>query len=293
MIQRSKFENRTSSVIIIFANYFLMNTKTRKFFFAAVLLSVVSAAVFAVGQFAMADREDKDDDDRKEILKKQETIPLKESKLIIEHNDTDEDTGFQGFIDSEGWKKITVTGPDGKILKFEGKNDLGKLGLTELFFETVEPENTEVSIEDVLETLPEGEYVFKGSAIEAGEKKGKTLGVAVLTHNIPDGTVLLSPAEDAIVPVDDLVVQWGTVDKTITGDDVNIISYQLIIEKDVPTHPNMIGKMGLSMYLPPSVTEMTIPGEFFEPDTDYNWEVLAIEESGNQTLQSSQFSTEE
>jgi hypothetical protein len=47
------------------------------------------------------------------------------------------------------------------------------------------------------------------------------------------------------------------------------------------------------MYLPASVTEITIPKEFLEPGTNYNWEVLAIEESGNQSLMSSQFSTEE
>ena len=29
-------------------------------------------------------------------------VPLKEAKLNIEHNATDKDTGFQGFIDSEG-----------------------------------------------------------------------------------------------------------------------------------------------------------------------------------------------
>ena len=45
------------------------------------------------------------------------------------------------------------------------------------------------------------------------------------------------------------------------------------------------------MYLPPDVNEMTIPSEFLEPNTDYLWEVLAIEESGNQALNSSQFST--
>ena len=27
-------------------------------------------------------------------------VPLKEAKLNVEHNATDEDTGFQGFIDS-------------------------------------------------------------------------------------------------------------------------------------------------------------------------------------------------
>src|SRR3989337_3964402 len=50
-------------------------------------------------------------------------IPLKEAKLIIEHNAKDHDTGFQGFIDSEGWNMITVTGPDGQVLKFEGKGN--------------------------------------------------------------------------------------------------------------------------------------------------------------------------
>jgi len=43
------------------------------------------------------------------------------------------------------------------------------------------------------------------------------------------------------------------------------------------------------MYLPPDVQEITIPSEFLEPETDYDWEVLAIEESGNQSLNSSMF----
>ena len=30
-------------------------------------------------------------------------VPLKDAKLNIEHNATDRDTGFQGFVDSEGW----------------------------------------------------------------------------------------------------------------------------------------------------------------------------------------------
>ena len=70
-------------------------------------------------------------------------IPLKEAKLNIEHNATDNDTGFQGFIDSEGWKWLEVRGPDGVVLTFRGRGDLGELGLTELFFESVEPANSE------------------------------------------------------------------------------------------------------------------------------------------------------
>lgn len=257
-----------------------MNARTTTILSFAVILTV-AAVLFTSGQFALAGGE----------ASKKHDIPLKEAKLIIEHNAKDHDTGFQGFIDSEGWKWITVTGPDGKVLRFQGDGMLGKLGLTELFFESVEPANADVPIAEVLKTMPEGKYVFKGSTIEVGENKGTTIGIALLTHDIPEGPVLLSPVEDAVVPVEDLMVSWNPVDKTIEGSEVNIIAYQLIIEKAEPPHPNMIGKMGLSMYLPASVTQITIPKEILEPETDYNWEVLAIEESGNQSLNSSQFST--
>lgn len=219
----------------------------------------------------------------------EELVPLKEAKLNIEHNATDHDTGFQGAVDSEGWKNLVFTGPDGTVLTIDGKGSLGHLGLTELFFETVEPKNAEVPIEDVLAILPEGDYTIRGSSVD----KGETIGTAWLTHTIPAGPVLLSPAEEAVVPAgEDLVVSWSPVDKTIDGADVTIIAYQLIIEKDTPPHPHMIGKFGLSMYLPASTTTITIPSAFFEPGTTYNWEVLAIEESGNQTLSSSTFQTQ-
>jgi hypothetical protein len=180
------------------------------------------------------------------------------------------------------------------VLEFKATGMLGKLGLTELFFETVEPANADVPIAELLKTLPEGKYVFTGSAIESGEKKGKTIGTALLTHDIPEGPVLVLPEEDDVVSAEeDLLVKWNPVHQTIDGSDVNIISYQLIIEKDETPHQHMIGKRGLSMYLPASVTEIPIPKEFLEPGTNYKWEVLAIEESGNQSLMSSQFSTEE
>ena len=219
-------------------------------------------------------------------------MPLKEAKLNIEHNATDKDTGFQGFIDSEGWKRLDARGPDGVVLTFRGRGDLGELGLTELFFESVEPANADVPIEEVLETLPEGNYKISGRAMENGESAGMTSGTAWLTHNIPAGPVLLSPAAGAVVPAGSLVVSWSPVTETITGRDVKIIAYQLIIERDVEPHPHMIGKFGLSMYLAPTVTTMTVPSGFLEPSTSYKWEVLAIEESGNQTLSSGEFETE-
>ena len=63
---------------------------------------------------------------------------------------------------------------------------------------------------------------------------------------------------------------------------IRIISYQLIIEKDVEPHRHMIGTFGLSMYLPPSVTRIDLPDGFLQRRTAYNWEVLAIERSEEQ-----------
>jgi hypothetical protein len=217
--------------------------------------------------------------------------PLKDAKLNIEHNATDRDTGFQGFVDSEGWRRLDVRGPAGKVLTFGGRGALGKLGLTELFFETVEPENKDTSIKKMLAKLPEGNYKIAGPAQENGESMGETSGKAWLTHDIPRGPRLISPGENATVPVRGVVADWEPVSKTITGKPVRIIAYQLTIEKDVEPHRHMIGKFGLSMYLPPSVTSIDVPDGLLEPGTAYNWEVLAIERSGNQTLSSGSFKT--
>lgn len=220
------------------------------------------------------------------------TIPLKDAKLNIEHNATDSDTGFQGFIDSEGWKRLDVRGPDGVVLSFQGRGELGDLGLTELFFESVEPANADLPIDEMLAKLPEGDYTIEGKAMEDGEGAGKTSGTAWLTHNIPAGPALLSPAAGATIPATGLTASWSPVTQTITGSAVTIIAYQLIIEKDEPPHPHMIGKIGLSIYVPASVTSIVIPDGFLEPGTPYKWEVLAIEESGNQTLSSGEFRTQ-
>jgi hypothetical protein len=223
---------------------------------------------------------------------RRDTIPLKEAKLNIEHNATDNDTGFQGFIDSEGWERLDVRGPGGIVLSLRARDDLGELGMTELFFETVEPENADVPLDDLLETLPEGDYVVSGKALEDGESAGKTSGTAWLTHVIPAGPQLVLPAQGATVPTSGVVASWNPVTTTINGGPVTIVAYQLIIEKDAEPHPHMIGTFGLSMYLPPSVTSIDIPDGFLEPGTQYKWEVLAIEESGNQTISSGKFETE-
>ncbi|MCG3131214.1 MAG: hypothetical protein FLDDKLPJ_01992 [Phycisphaerae bacterium] len=217
-----------------------------------------------------------------------ENVPLKEAKLIIEHNATDEDTGFQGAIDGEGWDRLDITGPAGVVLTIQGRGSLATHGLTELFFETVEPENTEAPIEDVLAVLPEWQYTIEGSTVDGN----RTTGVAVLNQRIPAGPVLLTPAEGAIVPAANLVMSWSPMTQILTGEPVIILRYQLIVEKDEEPHSRAIGKIGMSLFVPASVTRVTVPNEFLEPGTAYKWEGLAVEDGGNQTLSSSEFATE-
>src|SRR5919198_938625 len=190
-----------------------MNFKNKAMVLAAVSAAIIlgGALVSSGGQLRLAMAGGSNQE-------KENEIPLTESKLIIEHNAKDKDTGFQGFIDSEdGWKRITVTDPNGKkVLDFSPEDNLGKLGLTELFFESAEPENADVPISELLKTLPEGNYTFSGFTAESAEGNGTLIGTATFSHDIPEAPAILSPEEDAVLPKDqDLHVSWSSVDKTI------------------------------------------------------------------------------
>lgn len=265
-----------------------MNFTRRTMMLAAVAVAtaiVCGTLVSGSQQLAMAG----------ESKQKEKMIPLTESKLIIENNAKDKDTGFQGFIDSEqGWERITVTDPNGKkVLDFRPEGDLSKLGLTELFFESTEPENADVPIPELLKTLPAGTYTFKGFTADSADEKGTLIGTAEFSHDIPEAPAILSPAENSTLPNGEaLDVSWSLVDKNIDGSDANITAFQLTIEKETAEpQPHMIGTFGFTMNLPPSVTQITIPKEVFEPGSDYSLEVLAIDENGNQSINSTSFST--
>jgi len=220
-------------------------------------------------------------------------IPFSAAKLLIEHNATDEDTGFQGFLDGEPWEHVDLVGPRGIQLTIEPRRGLNGLGLTELFFETNEPENAEIPIEDVLAILPAGEYEWEGWSIEGVRMEGN----ATLTHAIPAGPEITSPLEGATVDPNNLTITWNAVPQTIDESDVEIVGYQLIVEKDLaalglepPRHG--FSKPVFSVHVPAPTTSVTVSRQFLEPGTPYKFEVLALEESGNQTLSSSAFETQ-
>jgi hypothetical protein len=217
-----------------------------------------------------------------------ETIAFDEAKLLIEHNATDEDTGFQAFVDGEPWNDLDIMDLNGKsILKVKGQGKLAELGLAELFFETNEPSNQDVAIGDLLANLPAGQYKFGGKSVDGAGMEA----TATLTHDIPAAPVIMSPLEDAVVDANNLVISWNPVTESLTGTDITIAAYQLIVEKEMESHPHAFANVALSVHVSPSVTSITVPPEFLEPGTSYEFEVFAIEESGNQTISESAFET--
>ncbi len=159
-----------------------------------------------------------------------------------------------------------------------------KQGGTEFFMESGEPNFDEVSFEEFLERFPEGEYRFRGRGVE-GER---FFGSAQLTHDVPDGPLLISPLEgDNPVDPNNAVVRWEPVGP---ANGSPIIAYQVIVELPDSPFP-AIPKFVLDVMMPATATELAVPPGFLLPDSEYEWEVLSIEESGNQTLSSSSFQT--
>ena len=248
-------------------------------FLAWPILAVSALALSGCG----SDEEEDDEEDGPPALSA--------AKLLIEHNATDLDTGFQGFADGDPWEELVIEGPSGPIARVTPEGGLAGFGLTELFFETSEPPNADVPISQVLARLPEGTYTFTGKMVGGGSSSMS----ATFTHAIPAGPVLVAPAEGATdVDPSNAVMSWETVTKTHDGaKDVKIVGYQVIVERKVEPaeFPQTFARPVCSVYLPASATKVTMPKEFMITDALYDWEVLAIEESGNQTLSGGDFLT--
>jgi hypothetical protein len=89
---------------------------------------------------------------------------------------------------------------------------------------------------------------------------------------VPAAPSVTFPTKGALVDPDGFKLTWEPVTRPA---GVKIVTYQVIVNQ---------GGRELSMYLPPSATSATVPGEFLEPGTTTGGEVLAREKSGNQTI---------
>lgn len=222
--------------------------------------------------------------------------PLEKAFLYIEHNATDSDTGVHGFFGGEGWPRLCVWDPDGALLlQMTATGPLGDLGFSDLFFESREPSNEDYSIDDLMTDFPEGEYLVGGVDFEGIDR----VATPRFTHAVPAPPTIVTPAlaedektsEETTVDPAELVVSWKPVTGTVDGDVVSIVAYQVTVTKEDHDDPDAISQPVYDVHVTPDVSSLPVPPEFLEAGSLYELEVLAIEESGNQTIAAGFFST--
>jgi hypothetical protein len=234
-----------------------------------ITLAAASAGAIAVGGGAQATAGAEPAPEQVAQAAAKKPLRFEEHSLFIETNASAGDAGLQMNLDGEDWDSLEIRDPQGRILvDVAAKSRLRQFGLTELFFEASEPPFKEFPFSRFKKTFPEGRYTFGGETVDGR----KLAGSDRLSHLVPRGPVVTFPTEGALVDPNGFQLTWQPVTRPA---GVKIVSYQVIVIQ---------GKRELSMYLPPSATSATIPGEFLEPGTKTEGEVLARDKSGNQTI---------
>ncbi len=224
--------------------------------------------------------------------------PFKITNIHFETNSSACDMGIQISFDTEGVTVGEVEDPfEQSVFSFrsvfgaEGTKDL-----TEMFQERVEPpiidleralgcEHSEDAIwlSDLLAAWPAGRYEFDG---ESGATEFE--GAARLSHKIPAGPEILAPDDGDVVPHDaPLLIRWRKVTTPLLNNlgPVEIVGYHVVVV-DITNEvlPPGKTKTAFDVDLAKSEVSLTVPKQYLEPGRMYEFEVLATEKGGNQTI---------
>jgi len=267
--------------------------KSRKLFLSAGAASLLVAPAFA---------DDHDEDAE---------IPFEVAEVFFELNDTDGDLGIHALIDGEPWKRLEIEDTnERRILGVNVRSRLRRQGLTEIFFESAEPTFDELPPAVFFHRFPEGTYEVEGHTLEGDELESET----EITHAMPappvptvNGVAAAEQCDDEepgydapVIEADEYVIAWSPVTMTHPSlghpqgaSGLVIVNYEVVVEAELETPDGEEFTSVFSVILPPDVTEMTVPGEFMEQTETFKYEVLAREESWNQTAIESCFLTED
>ena len=224
--------------------------------------------------------------------------PFKLTNIHFETNASACDMGIQLAFDTDGLTEGSVLGPQnqvvfsfGSAVGMEGTNDV-----TEMFQERVEPPIAElvsalgcepsanaITLNELLAAWPAGAYTFKGRSGAVEFEGGSSL-----THKVPAGPKIIAPKGGAIVPHDaPLLIKWRKVIDPILPSlgPVKIVGYHaLVVDVTVPVLPPGKLKTSLDADLSARETSFLVPEQYLQRNKIYEFEVLATEEGGNQTI---------
>ena len=219
-----------------------------------------------------------------------------EARLFFELNDTDGDLGIHGKIDGDEWKRVEIEGPnDRRLMNIRAIGRLKRQGLTELFFESAEPNFDDLDPSVFFNRFPEGWYEIEGVTLDGEELENEVY----LSHVIPAapaGVTVngLEAAEDCdaeelpevSAPV---TLSWEPVTtahaelgrdtgSTLSDHGISVIYYEVVVEIDdveylsssiVPDYVNEVE-------LPTAITDLIDETE----DGEFKFEILVRTDNG-------------
>lgn len=224
--------------------------------------------------------------------------PFKITNIHFETNASACDMGIQISFDTDGVTNGSVEDPNERVVyTFESVDGFERtMDVTETFQERVEPPIMDledalgcephpnaISLNELLATWPAGRYDFDG---QSGGTEFD--GFAGLTHKVPAGPEIIVPQDGAIVAHDaNLLIQWKKVTNPILPrlGPVRVVGYHaLVVDVTSPVLKPGQTKTSLDADLSGSETTFLVPKQFLEPNRIYEFEVLATEAGGNQTI---------
>ncbi|HEY2981461.1 MAG TPA: hypothetical protein VGJ22_09795 [Anaerolineales bacterium] len=224
--------------------------------------------------------------------------PFKITNIHFETNASACDMGIQISFDTDGITEGSVEDPHEKVVFSLRSVDGMEVtqDVTEMFQERVEPpiidlENAlgcepspdAIPLAELFASWPAGTYEFDG------QSRGVEFeGIAKLTHKIPAGPEITAPVDGAVVPHDaPLLIRWKKVTAPILPNlgPVEIVGYHVVVA-DVtnPVLPPGKLKTALDADLSQAETTFLVPKQYLEPNRIYEFEVLATDRGGNQTI---------
>ena len=269
----------------------------------ALLLPFVATFIFGVTVLEIRASGDEDE------------LPFAEAHLFFELNNTDGDLGIHALIDGEAWKRLIIEDTrERKMLDVKVKSRLRRQGLTEIFFESAEPTFDELAPQEFFNRFPPGIYEIEGMTLEGDELESET----ELTHVMPappqatvNGVPMAlqcddeEPGYDAtkVNGDDPVIIAWPAVTMSHPDPDgggaavqppvpVTIHNYEIVVEVELDVNGEEFSSV-FSAVLPPDATSFTVPAEIIALGNTFKYEVLAREESYNQTAVESCFVLEE
>jgi hypothetical protein len=280
---------------------------------SGLVVAAVAGSAFAASDYAktpltvVSKYHHHDEDDDAEI-------PFAEAEIFFELNDTDGDLGIHALIDGEGWKTLRIEDPhERKMLIVWVTGRLRRQGLTEIFFESAEPTFDELDPHRFFRRFPEGEYEIEGQTLDWQELESE----AELTHVMPsppeptvNGEPVAENCDDedpdyapAMVMDDEgVTIEWPPVTMSHPDADgagagiqppveVTIVNYEVVLEVEAenPDDEEDTYESIFSIKLPHWVNSVSIPEEYIDQGDTFKYEVLAREESYNQTAVESCF----